>query len=115
MNDDVTCGSRYTYNFMKHLGIQLSAGYTPTRVARGGSDLGLTTVDLDSVWYVIPDYSLAGHKFSAYTEAGVGYAWARLPLAAEARRAHLSNLAGLVMTDFTREPPATVTKARVRW
>ena len=81
VNDNVTFGSRYTYNFMKQLGIQLSAGYTPTRVAHvasGGSDLGLTTVDLDSVWYVIPDYSLAGHKFSAYTEAGVGYAWARL-------------------------------------
>jgi hypothetical protein len=81
LNDNVTFGGRYTYNFMKQLGIQLSAGYTPTRaahVASGGSDLGLTTVDLDAVWYVIPDYSLAGHKFSAYTEAGVGYAWAHL-------------------------------------
>jgi opacity protein-like surface antigen len=81
LNDNVTFGGRYTYNFMKQLGIQLSAGYTPTRaahVASGGSDLGLTTVDLDAVWYVIPDYSLAGHKFSAYTEAGVGYAWVHL-------------------------------------
>ena len=81
LNDNVTFGGRYTYNFMRRLGIQLSAGYTPTRAAHvgsGDSDLGLTTVDLDAVWYVIPDYSLAGHKFSAYTEAGAGYAWARL-------------------------------------
>jgi opacity protein-like surface antigen len=81
LDDNVTFGGRYTYNFMKQLGIQLSAGYTPTRaghVASGDSDLGLTTVDLDMVWYVIPDYSLAGRRFSAYTEAGAGYAWAHL-------------------------------------
>jgi outer membrane protein len=81
LNDNVTFGGRYTCNFMKQLGIQLSAGYTPTRAAHvgsGDSDLGLTTVDLDAVWYVIPDYSLASHKFSAYTEAGMGYAWAHL-------------------------------------
>jgi opacity protein-like surface antigen len=81
LNDNVTFGGRYTYNLMKQLGIQLSAGYTPTRTAHGpsgASDLGLTTVDLDAVWYVIPDYSLAGHKFCAYTEAGAGYAWAHL-------------------------------------
>jgi outer membrane protein W len=81
MNDNVTFGGRYTYNFMRQLGVQLSAGYAPTRaahVASGDSDLGLTTVDLDAVWYFIPDYSLAGHTFAAYTEAGVGYAWAHL-------------------------------------
>jgi opacity protein-like surface antigen len=81
LNDNVTFGGRYTYNFMKQLGIQLSAGYTPTHAAHvgsGDSDLGLTTVDLDALWYVIPDYSLAGHRFSAYTEAGAGYAWAHL-------------------------------------
>ncbi len=81
LNDNVTFGARYTYNFMKQLGVQLSAGYTPTRaehMASGNSDLGLTTVDLDAVWYVIPDFSLAGHRFTAYTVAGVGYAWADL-------------------------------------
>jgi outer membrane beta-barrel protein len=81
LNDNVTFGARYTYNFMKQLGAQLSVGYTPTRAehaASGNSDLGLTTVDLDAVWYVIPELSLAGHKFSAYTVAGVGYAWADL-------------------------------------
>jgi opacity protein-like surface antigen len=79
LNDNITFGGRYTYNFMKRLGVQLSAGYTPTRVAHaasGDSDLGLTTVDLDAVWYVIPDFRLAAHQFTAYTEAGVGYAWA---------------------------------------
>jgi signal-transduction protein with cAMP-binding, CBS, and nucleotidyltransferase domain len=34
------------------------------------------------------------------------------PLAAEARRVQLSDPARLVMTDFTREPPATVTEDR---
>jgi outer membrane beta-barrel protein len=81
LNDNVTFGGRYTYNFMKEFGVQLSAGYTPARashVASGDSDLGLTTLDLDAVWYVIPDLTLVGHRFSAYTEAGVGYAWANL-------------------------------------
>jgi outer membrane protein len=81
LNDNVNFGGRYTYNFMKQFGVQLSAGYTPTHashLAGGGSDLGLTTVDLDAVWYFIPGYSLAGRKFSAYTVAGAGYAWANL-------------------------------------
>src|SRR6266404_2472294 len=46
LDDNVTFGGRYTYNFMKQLGTQLSGGYTPTRaghVASGDSDLGLTT------------------------------------------------------------------------
>jgi hypothetical protein len=57
LDDNITFGGRYTYNFMKELGVQLSAGYTPTRAAHAGSgdsDLGLTTVDLDAVWYAIP-------------------------------------------------------------
>lgn len=81
LNDNVTFGGRYTANFMKQLGLQLSAGYTPTRVAHvasGNSNLGLTTVDLDAVWYVLPDSTLFGHRFSAYTVAGAGYAWANL-------------------------------------
>jgi outer membrane protein W len=81
LNDNVTFGGRYTYNFIKQFGVQLSAGYTPTRAAHaasGDSDLGLTTVDLDAVWYVIPDFNLAGHRFAAYTEIGAGYAWANL-------------------------------------
>jgi outer membrane beta-barrel protein len=81
LNDNVTFGGRYTYKFMEQLGAQLSAGYTPSRAAHaasGDSDLGLTTVDLDAVWYIIPDFTFAGHPFSVYTEAGVGYAWAKM-------------------------------------
>jgi opacity protein-like surface antigen len=81
LNDDVTFCARYTFNFIKEFGLQLSAGYTPTRAAHvvsGDSDLGLTTVDLDAVWYVIPNLSLAGHRFATYTEVGMGYAWANL-------------------------------------
>jgi outer membrane protein W len=81
LNDNITFGGRYTYNFIKQFGVQLSAGYTPTRAehaASGNSDLGLTTVDLDAVWYVIPDLRLAGRQFTAYTEIGAGYAWANL-------------------------------------
>jgi opacity protein-like surface antigen len=81
LNDNVTFGGRYTYHFMNQFGAQLSAGYTPARAAHaasGDSDLGLTTVDLDAVWYVMPNFSLAGHPLSVYTEVGVGYAWAQM-------------------------------------
>ena len=81
LNDNVIFGGRYTYDFTQQFGLQLSAGYSPTRaahVASGDSNLGLTTLDLDAVWYVIPDYMIAGHKFSAYMEAGAGYAWTHL-------------------------------------
>jgi len=81
LDDSVTFGGRYTYNFMREFGLQLSAGYTPSRathVAGGDSNLGLTTLDLDAVWYVIPEYALFGHRFSAYAVAGAGYAWANL-------------------------------------
>jgi Outer membrane protein beta-barrel domain len=81
LSDNVIFGGRYTYNFTRQFGLQLSAGYAPTRaahVASGDSNLGLTTLDLDAVSYVIPDYTLAGPKFSAYMEAGAGYAWAHL-------------------------------------
>jgi len=57
-------------------GIQLSGGYTPTRAARvagGGNNLGLTTVDLDAVWNITPQYPIV-----LYALAGAGYAWANL-------------------------------------
>jgi opacity protein-like surface antigen len=81
LNDNETFGGRYTYNFTNQFGAQLSAGYTPTHAAYlpgGDSGLGLTTLDLDAVWYAIPDHSLAGHGFSAYAVAGAGHAWANL-------------------------------------
>jgi outer membrane beta-barrel protein len=76
LNDDVTFGARYNYNITDRWGIQLSGGYTPTRAARvpsGSNNLGLTTVDLDAVWNITPQYPIV-----VYVLAGAGYAWANL-------------------------------------
>jgi outer membrane beta-barrel protein len=76
LNDDVTFGARYNYNFTDMWGIQLSGGYTPTRAARvpsGSNNLGLTTVDLDAVWNITPQFPIV-----VYLLAGAGYAWANL-------------------------------------
>jgi outer membrane beta-barrel protein len=76
LNDDVTFGARYNYNITDTWGIQLSGGYTPTRAARvpsGSNNLGLTTVDLDAVWNITPQYPIV-----VYVLAGAGYAWANL-------------------------------------
>jgi outer membrane beta-barrel protein len=83
LNDDVTFGARFNYNITDMWGIQLSAGYTPTRAARvpsGSNNLGLTTVDLDAVWNITPQYPIV-----VYVLAGAGYAWANLdrPIAGE--------------------------------
>jgi outer membrane beta-barrel protein len=76
LNDDVTFGARYNYNITDMWGIQLSSGYTPTRAARvpgGSNNFGLTTVDLDAVWNITPQYPIV-----LYALAGAGYAWANL-------------------------------------
>lgn len=81
LNDDVAFGGRYTYDFTDQWGVQLSAGYSPSRAARvsgGDSNLGLTTVDLDILWNIAPGFTWNGHALIPYTEAGVGYAWADL-------------------------------------
>src|SRR5580692_3893942 len=83
LNDDVTFGARFNYNITDMWGIQLSAGYTPTRAARvpsGSNNLGLTTVDLDAVWNITPQYPIV-----VYVLAGEGYAWANAerPIAGE--------------------------------
>lgn len=81
LNDDAVFGGRYTYDFTDQWGMQLSAGYSPGRaghVPGGGSNLGLTTVDLDVLWNVAPGFVLDGHTLMPYTEVGVGYAWADL-------------------------------------
>lgn len=81
LNDDAVFGGRYTYDFTDQWGGQLSAGYSPSRVARlfgRGSNLGLTTVDLDVLWNIAPGFTWDGHTLMPYTEAGVGYAWASL-------------------------------------
>lgn len=81
LNDDAVFGGRYTYDFTDQWGVQLSAGYSPSRAARvsgGDSNLGLTTVDLDILWNIAPGFTWNGHALIPYTEAGVGYAWADL-------------------------------------
>jgi len=81
LDDNATYGARYTYHFTDQWGAQLSAGYTPTRAAHaagGGGKLGLTTVDLDVEWDVLPNFQLAGHQLIPYTVVGAGYAWANV-------------------------------------
>jgi opacity protein-like surface antigen len=79
LNDDAVAGARYNYNFTDMWGIQLSSGYSWSRAARvasGKDDLGLTTVDLDAVWNITPQYPVV-----AYAIIGAGYAWADLDTA----------------------------------
>ena len=83
LNDGAVAGARYNYNFTDMWGVQLSSGYSwsrAARVARGKDDLGFTTVDLDAVWNITPQYPIV-----AYVLAGAGYAWANLdtPFAGE--------------------------------
>jgi opacity protein-like surface antigen len=76
LNDSALAGARYNYNFTDMWGIQLSSGYSWSRAARvasGKDDLGLTTVDLDAVWNITPQYPVV-----AYAIIGAGYAWANL-------------------------------------
>jgi opacity protein-like surface antigen len=76
LNDNAVAGARYNYNFTDRWGIQLSSGYSWSRAARvasGKNDLGLTTVDLDGVWNITPQYPVV-----AYAIIGAGYAWAHL-------------------------------------
>jgi hypothetical protein len=55
LDDDALFGGRYTYDFTNQWGLQLSAGYSPSRTGNlvgGDSDLGLTTLDLDVLWNI---------------------------------------------------------------
>jgi outer membrane beta-barrel protein len=76
LNDNATFGARYNYSITDMWGIQLAGGYSPTRAARvtsGSNNLRFTTVDLDAVWNITPQYPVV-----AYVLAGGGYAWANL-------------------------------------
>jgi len=76
LNDDALAGLRYNYNFTEMWGVQLSSGYSWSRASRvqvGENKLGLTTVDLDAVWNITPQFPIV-----AYVLAGAGYAWANL-------------------------------------
>jgi outer membrane beta-barrel protein len=76
LDDDVTYGIRYAYNFTNAWGLELSAGNTAstaTKLAGNDVDLNLSTVDVDAVWHFLP-----GSRFSPYLVGGAGYARADL-------------------------------------
>lgn len=79
LNDDALAGIRYNYNFTDMWGVQLSSGYSWSRasgVPVGDNRLGVTTVDLDAVWNITPQF-----PFVAYVLAGAGYAWSNFDTA----------------------------------
>jgi len=76
LDDDVTYGVRYAYNFTDAWGLELSAGNTAsaaTKLAGRDIDLDLETFDVDAVWHFLP-----GSRFAPYLVGGAGYAQANL-------------------------------------
>ena len=76
LDDDVTFGARYGYNFTQAWGLEISAGRSPnqaTRTPGGDINLGLTTVDVDAVWHFTPKARIVG-----YLVGGAGYAFSSL-------------------------------------
>lgn len=76
LDDDLTYGVRYGYNFTRNWGIELSLGQSATSVTElssGDVDLDLTTADVDAVWHFS-----TGSRFVPYVVAGLGYASADL-------------------------------------
>lgn len=81
LDDAAVFGGRYTYDLTSRWSLQLSAGYSPgraTHVVYGSRDFGITTLDLDVLWNVVPGLAFGHHTFVPYTEVGVGYAWGNL-------------------------------------
>jgi outer membrane beta-barrel protein len=76
LDDDITYGLRYAYNFTNAFGLEVSLGNTAssaTKLAGSDIDLDLTTLDLDAVWNFD-----TGSKLVPYVLAGAGYAQANL-------------------------------------
>jgi len=76
LDDDLTYGVRYGYNFTSNWGIELSLGQSAssvTELSSGNVDLDLTTADVDAVWHFN-----SGSRFVPYVVAGLGYASADL-------------------------------------
>lgn len=81
LDDDAVFGGSYTYDITDQWGLQLSAGYSPSRtghVVSGDGNLGLTTLDLDVLWNIAPGLTFDGRPLVPYTEVGVGYVWSDL-------------------------------------
>ncbi|HZF29464.1 MAG TPA: porin family protein [Gammaproteobacteria bacterium] len=76
LDDAVTYGVRYAYNFTPSWAIQLSLEQSPnsvTNLAGGDVDLDLTTFDVDAVWHFA-----SSEHWAPYVAFGVGYASANL-------------------------------------
>ncbi|MBX5462759.1 MAG: porin family protein [Steroidobacteraceae bacterium] len=76
LDDDVTFGLRYGYNFTEQWGLDASLGFSPSKVTGlpgGDVDIDLTTLDLDAVYHFD-----TGTRLVPYVLAGVGYAFADL-------------------------------------
>jgi OOP family OmpA-OmpF porin len=76
LDDDITYGLRYGFNFTDAWGLEMSLGRTNTSVTGlvgGDTDLDLTTFDVDAIYH----FNLNG-PFVPYVTAGVGYANADL-------------------------------------
>ncbi len=76
LDDDITFGVRYGYNFTRNWGIEASLGFSPSSAVElpgGDVDVDVTFLDVDAVWHFTPESRLAG-----YLVFGVGYASADL-------------------------------------
>jgi len=47
-------------------------------VPNGSTNLGLTTLDVDVEWDIVPGFQFVGRRLVPYTVVGAGYAWANL-------------------------------------
>src|ERR1700722_14622029 len=64
LNDAALAGIRYNYNLTDTWGVQLSSGYSWSRASRipnGENTLGVTTVDLDAVWNITPQFPFVAY------------------------------------------------------
>jgi outer membrane beta-barrel protein len=71
LDDDVTFGVRYGYNFTDAWGLEFSLGRTNTAVTKWGGrdiDFDLTTFDVDGIYHFNSSESLV-----PYVLAGIGY------------------------------------------
>jgi len=76
LDDDITYGIRYGYNFTNSFGLEVALGNaasSATKLAGQDIDLDLTTLDFDAVWHFE-----TGTKLVPYVLAGAGYAKSNL-------------------------------------
>ena len=76
LDDDLTYGVRYGYNFNPSWGLETSIGLNQnsvTGLAGNDIDIDLSTIDVNAIWHFRP-YS----RFVPYLTAGAGYATADL-------------------------------------